>query len=565
MDTFCQKRLLLQSLRIDAHQPVDILNEPSAQVVIFEKEYLELKSTVGYWRAMHGKAIFREKILKQTIKEQEGQIRDLRHRIFGKKSEKPNARDEKGKSKDPKPKRHRGQQPGSEGHGLTERPDLPVKEEKVIFVETPICPICGKPYFSDEHGEKESIRYEVNVKAHVRRYKRQSMKKGCCCKGVADKLLAPIPANVIPRSPYGIQIWEAVLLTKFHYCQPTNRLLNQYAELGLPISPGTIAGGLKTLKEMFQPFYDALYNHQMTEDRFHNDESSWKVFETVDNKIGNRWWLWVSRSVSVVYFQIAPGRGADVPVEYFKNTQQQKIIVICDRYSAYKSLARQIPFIVLAFCWAHVRRDYLDAARKYPTLEEWALCWVEKIGELYHINNQRCKLFDQQPQLPIQWQDASFKEQHEKLVERMDAIVQERDNFLASHNPDDLDLDLLTRVKYKVLTSLKNHWKGLSVFIDHPEVPMDNNPGEKSIRNPVTGRKNFYGSGSKWSSQLAAIMFSIFQTLGLWEINCNNWLRAYLTACAENHGKAPEDLSIFLPWEMDKGRKQNLSRPPDTS
>lgn len=563
MDASCQKLLPLQPLRINAHQPVDRLNEPSAKVVILEKEYLELKFAGGYWQAMHAKAIIREKILQQTIKEQKGQIRDLRHRIFGKKSEKPSAKEEKGKPKGLKTNRPRGQQPGSEGHGLTERPDLPVKEEKVTFVEIPICPICKKPYISDEDGGRKSIRYEVNVKAHIRRYNRQGMKKGCCCKGTPGKLTAPIPANVIPRSPYEISIWEAVLLTKFHYCQPTNRLLNQYAELGLPISPGTIAGGLKTLKKMFQPVYDALYNHQMTEDLFHNDESSWKVFETVDNKIGNRWWLWVSRSVSVVYFQIAPGRGANVPVEYFKNIQQQKIIVICDRYSAYKSLARQMPFIVLAFCWAHVRRDYLDAARKYPTLEEWTFGWIEKIGELYHINKQRCKLFNQQ--LPVQWQDASFKEQHEKLVKRMDAIVQERDNFIASHDPDDFDLDLLTRVKYKILTSLKNHWKGLSVFIDHPEVPMDNNPGEKSIRNPVTGRKNFYGSGSLWSSQLAAIMFSIFQTLGLWKINCNHWLRAYLTACAENNGKAPENLSVFLPWEMDKSRKRNFTRPPDSS
>ena len=235
MDTSCQKLLPPPPRRIDAHQPVDRLNEPSAQVVILEKEYLELKSDVGYWRAMHAKAITREKILQQTIKEKEGQIRDLRHRIFGKKSEKPSAKKEEGKTKDPKPKRPRGQQPGSEGHGLTERPDLPVEKEKVVFAEIPICPICGKPYISHEEGEKESIRYEVNVKAHVRIYNRQNMQKGCCCKGVADKLTAPIPANVIPKSPYEIQIWEAVLLTKFHYCQPTNRLLNQYAELGLPI------------------------------------------------------------------------------------------------------------------------------------------------------------------------------------------------------------------------------------------------------------------------------------------------------------------------------------------
>ncbi|MDL1968607.1 MAG: IS66 family transposase [Deltaproteobacteria bacterium] len=65
--------------------------------------------------------------------------------------------------------------------------------------------------------------------------------------------------------------------------------MNQYAELGSPISPETIASGLKMLKELFQPVYNALYSHQMTEDRFHNDESSWNVFESIDGKVGNRW------------------------------------------------------------------------------------------------------------------------------------------------------------------------------------------------------------------------------------------------------------------------------------
>ena len=126
--------------------------------------------------------------------------------------------------------------------------------------------------------------------------------------------------------------------------------------------------------------------------------------------------------------------------------------------------------------------------------------------------------------MPIKWQPASFKEQHEKLVEKMDVIAEERDAFIALHNPDNLNSDLLSNVKYKILTSLKNHWEGLSVFVEHPEVPMDNNKGENSIRNPVTGRKNFYGSGSLWSSQLAAIMFSIFKTMALGKINCKHWL-----------------------------------------
>ena len=555
----CQKRLPLYAPEIDA-QAINLPIEQSEQILISEKEYLELKCEVGYWRAMHNKSIVREKILKRIIKELEGKIRDLRHRVFGKKSEKKNSSKDEGKSKNSTSKRPRGQQPGSKGHGRTERPDLPEKKEDAKFPEDPVCPCCNKPYIPDESKIAEII--EIEVKAYTRKIRRQCMKKGCTCKGVPNTITAPMPPKVLPKSSYGLSIWEAVLLTKFHYCQPTNRLLNQYAELGSPISPGTIAGNLKKLKEFFHPVYDALYSHQMTEDRFHNDESGWKVFESIEGKIGNRWWLWVSRSISVVYFQIAPGRGANVPMEYFKNIRQQKIIVICDRYSAYKSLARQMPFIILAFCWAHVRRDFLDAATKYTELEDWSLFWVEKIGELYHINNQRCKEFV--PKLSIQEQSALFNEQHEKIVEKMDAMVEERDAFIEAHKPDS-DSNILSDVKFKILTSLKNHWDGLSIFVEHPEVPMDNNPGEKSIRNPVTGRKNFYGSGSLWSSQLAAIMFSIFQTMILYGLNCNHWLRSYLTACAENHGKAPEDLSPFLPWEMDEKRRHELSKPPDTS
>jgi len=555
----CQKRLPLCIPEIDA-QVIDLPIEQPGQIRISEKEYLGLKCEVGYWKAMHKKAIAREKILKRIIKELEGKNRDLRHRVFGKKSEKKSSSKDEGKSKDSISKRPRGQQSGSKGHGRTERPYLSEKEENVRLPEVPVCPYCNKPYIPDEDKNAEII--EVKVNAYTRKIKRQCMKKGCTCKGVPDTITAPMPPKVLPKSQYGLSIWEAVLLTKFHYCQPTNRLLNQYAELGLPISPGTIAGGLKKIKNLFQPVYEALYNRQMTEDRFHNDESGWKVFENVEGKIGNRWWLWVSRSVSVVYFQIAPGRGADVPMAYFKNIQRQKIIVICDRYSAYKALAKQMPFIILAFCWAHVRRDFLDAATKYTELEKWSLYWVEKISELYHINNQRCKEFV--PKLSIQEQSTLFNEQHEKLVEKMNAMAAKRDAFIEAHKPDS-NSEILSDVKFKILTSLKNHWDGLSVFIEHPEVPMDNNPGEKSIRNPVTGRKNFYGSGSLWSSQLAAMMFSIFQTMVLCGLNCSHWLRSYLTACAENHGKAPEDLSPFLPWKMDEKRRHELSKPPDTS
>lgn len=564
MNAACRKQAPFSFLDNSNHthlfgRSVDI----SPQIVISEKEYRTLKCEVGYWRSMHEKALSRIDKLNLTIEHQKGKIRDLTNRVFGKKSEKTGSgkKDGESKNKESGEKRNRGQQPGTEGHSRTKRPDLSRVEEPVDFFEIPKCSECGTAYLFD--GQKESEIIEVEVKAHTRVIKRSCMKKGCTCKGVPSTVTAPMPPKVLPKSPYGISIWENVLLSKFHYSQPTNRLLGQFSEMGLPISAGTIAGGLQRLKNLFEPVYDALYNQQMTEDRFHNDESSWKVFESIEGKIGNSWWLWVSRSATVVYFKIAPGRGANVVVEHFNNTEKQNIIVICDRYSAYKSLARQLTFITLAFCWAHVRRDFLDAARKYPELTEWALDWVEKIGELYHINNKRTKEFG--PKLPVQWQSAAFKKEHENLVTKTEIMAGERDASIHEYRPDTPESTMLTEVKFKVLTSLKNHWQGLTVFVDHPDVPMDNNNGEQSIRNPVTGRKNFYGSGSLWSSELAAMMFSIFQTLVLCGLNCHHWLRLYLTACAENNGKPLEDLSPFLPWKMNKERRQQLTKPFNSS
>jgi transposase len=107
-------------------------------------------------------------------------------------------------------------------------------------------------------------------------------------------------------------------------------------------------------------------------------------------------------------------------------------------------------------------------------------------------------------------------------------------------------------------TSLLEHWAGLRVFVEHPEVPMDNNRAESSIRTPVNGRKSYYGSGSIWSAELAAMLFSILQTLLLWGINPRHWLACYLHACAENGAQAPRDIEPFLPWSMDEARRSTL-------
>ncbi len=54
-----------------------------------------------------------------------------------------------------------------------------------------------------------------------------------------------------------------------------------------------------------------------------------------------------------------------------------------DRASNYKTLmAVKQGTLLLAFCWAHTRRDVLDAVRGDPEQQDWAESWRTRIGEL---------------------------------------------------------------------------------------------------------------------------------------------------------------------------------------
>ena len=109
--------------------------------------------------------------------------------------------------------------------------------------------------------------------------------------------------------------------------------------------------------------------------------------------------------------------------------------------------------------------------------------------------------------------------------------------------------------------SLGNHWSGLTLFLDHPEVPMDNSQAERTLRNAVLARNQFYGSFALWSGKLAARMFSLFATLKVWQINPRTWMHKYLQACAENGGKPPPDAERFLPWNLSEDERRIFGRP----
>ena len=440
------------------------------------------------------------------------------------------------------------------GHGRTERPDLFVIEEvHDISPEDKYCSVCGctRPEFF-KTDDSEIV--EVHVGAYVRKIKRKQYTPCQCERDNYPGIMAAPPATrLIPKSAVGISVWVEVLLGKFLFSTPTNRLVTDFSCQGFPISQGTITGGLKRLPELFKPLAEAMLTRQMSERLFHGDETRWMVFEPVEGKAGYNWFLWVVKSASVVYFRVSPGRGSDVPKEHFSKMPKDvsRIIFVCDRYSGYKKFAKDCSYVLLAFCWVHVRRDFLEIARSRPEHEEWMFSWINDIRELYKLNAQRLEYWEES--IALSEQSKSFSRHHKKLAQKLSEMMDRCHNCLQDNK--------LATSKEKLLESLKDHWPGMTLFLEHPQVAMDNNTAERAVRNPVTGRKNYYGSGSVWSAVLAALMFTTLQTVLKWGINPRHWLRNFLLACAENRGVAPLDLSPFLPWEMNQERKQKLSSP----
>ena len=295
---------------------------------------------------------------------------------------------------------------------------------------------------------------------------------------------------------------------------------------------GTVTDALQRLVPLFEPVYEALADPSRRQPLWHGDETRWLVFATVEGKVGFRWYLGVFHAQEVVVFVLAQGRAYDVPEPYLG--PQAEGVMVVDRSQAYQAIDQvQTGLMVRAFCWAHVRRDFVTVARTWPDPEAWALGGVERIGPVYRLHDERRAV--REGPAPLAAADVPL---------RVTGTALEVQGKAALADP------AVHPARRKVWESLGDHGTGLTVFVEHPEVPMDNNTAERAQRGPVVGRKNYYGSGAVWAGRLAAMRFSLLQTLCLWELNPRLWLTAYLTACAEAGGKVPEDVDRFLPWNL---------------
>ena len=446
--------------------------------------------------------------------------------------------------------RKRGQQRGAAGHGRTQRPGLRQKTEPRDPPEDArVCPRCGKPYAAN--GERCTTLFEIDVEAYENTIVRSRWRRGCDCPSSPREVTAPPVARLFDTTPYGISVWTCMLYERFVCCRPLHRVAAWLADMGLAISPGTLADSIKRFMPLFEPLAKAILAHQNTASLRHADETTWRVQAYREKGRSSRAWLWTSVSPDALYYHIDPSRSAEVAKLLF-GSAEGTVVLVCDRLSTYKRLARELDGkVILQWCWAHQRRSFIDRAAGHVRLRRWCQRWIERIAEIYRLNDARLEHCD--PALPLERQTPAFDVAHARLKKAVDELFAAAEAEVAG---------LTDRARRaKPLRSLLNHREGLCVFVDKPFVPMDNNRAELALRGAVIGRALSFGSDSETGADFTAMMYSVAGTLAINGIDVRRWLSEWLTACAENGGKPPEDLEPWLPWSMNEERRRELAAP----
>jgi transposase len=264
--------------------------ECSCGLGVSKTDHYTLKCKANAWRTMFYNAKKREDSIKQNATEQnlalkaqisslqeeldsvKAQLSQYQRMLFGKKSEKSKTTGavahimKRGKK--------RGPQKGQPGHGRTTL-DLPIKEE-IVELPSPLtsCRRCRLPYLPMNATDDSEV-IEISVSAYKRVIKRMKYKRHpeCSCYCAQKFRTAPMPPKCMPKGKFGSSIYANLLVGKFGYHIPLYRLIKQFSQYDINISPGTVTGGFKTLLPLLEPVYNAIKKYSQADDHWHVDET----------------------------------------------------------------------------------------------------------------------------------------------------------------------------------------------------------------------------------------------------------------------------------------------------
>jgi transposase len=420
------------------------------------------------------------------------------------------------------------------GQSRSERPrkanrgSLPAHLERIeqtIDVEDKACPCCGGALH--QIGEDVAERLDV-VPITFRVLVTRRPRYGCrACEGAVVQ--APAPARIVEGGIPTEALIAQVLVAKYADHLPLYRQAQIYARQGIQLDRSTLADWVGRAAWYLRPLRDHILEQLRRSERLFADETTAPVLDPGRGrtKTGQLWAYarddrpWGGDDPPMVAYVYATDRKGERAEAHLGNFAG---ILQVDGYGGYAALAKRRQQIVLAFCWAHVRRKLYELADNAPVAVEV----LQRIAALYKIEDEV--------------RGAPAEQRQQIRNERSRVIVDDLRIYLEARNRQvSAKAKLGEAIRYAL-----TRWDGLSRFLDDGRVDLDSNAVERSIRPLALNRKNALFAGSDEGGDNWAVIATLIENCKLSGINPHTWLMQTLEKLANGH--PANSVGELMPW-----------------
>jgi len=323
--------------------------------------------------------------------------------------------------------------------------------------------------------------------------------------------LAKLPPQPIEQGMVGPGLLAEVLVKKFEHHQPLYRQEKIFKQqYGVELSRKTMGGWVEQASQLVAPVYRAIREDLQQGSYLQADETPIRCLDPDVKGKSVLGYLWTySRPGADVLFEWRMSRSREGPEEFLKPFRGK---LQTDGYAAYESLARKRSGLVLAGCWAHVRRGFKEALAE-SKLAAW---FVKQIGLMYGVEKElrHSRPGGTGPKLRAArraWQSAPVLRRLRKAME----LARRR--------------TLPSGLLGKAIDYALSRWEALSRFVQDGALEIDNNLIENAIRPSALGKKNWLFIGHPEAGERSAILYTLLGSCRRHGINPFDYLKDLFT------------------------------------
>lgn len=392
-------------------------------------------------------------------------------------------------------------------------PHLALEVEDLELKTPPTCGCCGSEAVdSGMYEVSESLTLDPR-EFYVRRTRRKKYRCGKCHGSI---ITTPVLPRITPGGSYADELIIDVAMSKYCDLVPIERYVSIAAREGVEGLPqNSLIETTHQLADVIAPAVNKILETEIkTSLVLHVDDTRHRMLTKPDKAH----YLWGFSNKIASYFEVHGTRSGDVISELLKDSKCEYLV--SDAFSGNNKsvrdtnehrLEKNLNGIEQVYCNAHARRKFKEAREKMID----AQIYIDLYKKIYYLESQA---IEKPPDEAL-----AVRSQMRPLFEKIKSLCEEnRDHFSSKSS-------IVEAMNY-----FTKNYAALIRFLDNAALPIDNNPQERLLRNPVIGRKTWYGTQTERGAKTNAIMFTIVESCKLNKINPREYLQNLVVSLLHN-------------------------------